>query len=311
MADTDQYLENLLVKVAWYYYKENLTQNEISELLSLSRNKVVRLLEKARSEGIVQFHIKSKTVNLLDIETDLKNSFHLDDVCVVPETKGKIHISLAKAAAQYLETHMDDTDLLGLGWGETVSKTVEYLSIEPGSQISIVTLTGGANYYLSRHNSSVDKFDGRIHMIPAPFLASTDEMANYILDEPSVRDILSMVKLSKYVLMGIGGLNFDATFFREERMSTNELMEIKSKNAVGDILGQFFNEEGEILDLPHHARLIGLPITSLIDMKGVIAVAGGEGKVQAIYGALKGNYINTLITDESTAKTLLEMRDRK
>ncbi|WP_369700026.1 sugar-binding domain-containing protein [Bacillus sp. AFS041924] len=39
----------------------------------------------------------------------------------------------------------------------------------------------------------------------------------------------------------------------------------------------------------------------------VIAVAGGEKKIDAIYGALKGKYITTLITDEATAISLLNM----
>lgn len=36
-------------------------------------------------------------------------------------------------------------------------------------------------------------------------------------------------------------------------------------------------------------------------MNHVVGVAGGIEKIDAIYGALKGKFIHTLITDEETA----------
>lgn len=39
-------------------------------------------------------------------------------------------------------------------------------------------------------------------------------------------------------------------------------------------------------------------------MKHIVGVAGGTEKIDAIYGALKGKFIHTLITDE-TALSLL------
>jgi DNA-binding transcriptional regulator LsrR (DeoR family) len=41
-------------------------------------------------------------------------------------------------------------------------------------------------------------------------------------------------------------------------------------------------------------------------MKHVIGVAGGDHKVDAIKGALRGKYIHSLITDEKTALKLLD-----
>ncbi|MEK3888321.1 sugar-binding transcriptional regulator [Bacillus sp. FSL K6-3431] len=307
----DIFTENLLIKVAWYYYKENLTQNEITEILGLSRNKVVRLLEKARAEGIVQFHIKGHGANCLGIEKDLKSTFSLPNAFVVPSpvNKNAISVTLAKAAAQYLQNNLQKFDLVGFGWGKAVSDTIEHLSIETDSDLSAVTLTGGVNYYFPNSNSGnsgIGKFQ-KIHVIPTPFLASTEEMANKFLNEPSVREILDLAMLSKFIVIGIGGITPDATIVLEEKMTINELTSIKQKNAVGDILGQFFNKDGEILNLPHHSRLIGTKLSTLKHLENVIAVAGGEKKIEAIYGALKGNYLHTLITDELTAASLLKM----
>ncbi|MBS4208229.1 sugar-binding transcriptional regulator [Bacillus sp. FJAT-50079] len=311
----DAFTENLLVKVAWYYYKENLTQNEITALLGLSRNKVVRLLEKARAEGIVQFHINGHGVHCLEIEKELTSTFSLANAFVppTPSDVNSISNTLAKAAAQYLQNLLQKDDLVGFGWGKAVSDTIRNLSLETYNEISAVTLTGGVNYYFPNSyigNEGLSKFQ-KIHVIPAPFLASSEEMANQFLYEPSVRVMLDLAPLSKYVVVGIGGLSPDATIILEEKMTINELTYIKQNHAVGDILGQFFNINGEVLDLPHHSRLIGTKLHSLQQMNHVIAVAGGPSKIEAIYGALKGNYVDTLVTDEATAVSLLKMEAEK
>jgi DNA-binding transcriptional regulator LsrR (DeoR family) len=311
MSTNDSFTENLLIKVAWYYYKDNLTQQEISEILGLSRNKVVRLLERARTEGIVQFQIKGHGSNCLGIEKELKKIFSIPDAIVIPtpQNKESLSTSLAKAAAQHLHTKIEKFDLIGFGWGRAVSDTISQLSFESDIELSVVTLTGGVQYYFPNNNSGnvgLGKFH-KLHLIPTPFLASSEEMANQFLNEPSVREILNLAKLSKYVIVGIGGISNEATIVQEEKLTINELTQIKQQNAVGDILGQFYNLNGEVLNSPHHSRLIGTKLSSLKEMKNVIAVAGGDKKIEAIYGALKGKYIHTMITDEITAKHLLKM----
>lgn len=309
------YEENLIVKVAWHYYKNNLTQNEIAELLDLSRNKIVRMLEKARSDGIVQFNIRGNGINCLSTERDVIETFGLSDAFIIPTPASNLSDSLAKAAAQYLESTLTSEQLLGIGWGEAVTRTLQHLSLDPAANVSIVTLTGGVNYYFQKKNYSLDgglsKFQGGFHIIPAPFLASSQQMASSILSEPAVSDILELAGVSSVMLVGIGGLSSDATIIKEEKITLKEMTTIKKQNGVGDILGQFYNAAGELLTLPHHERRIGIPISKLKGMKNAVGVAGGQTKIDAIYGALKGGYVQTLITDEESAIQLMQKEATK
>jgi DNA-binding transcriptional regulator LsrR (DeoR family) len=52
-------------------------------------------------------------------------------------------------------------------------------------------------------------------------------------------------------------------------------------------------------------RVIGLNLQDLKKIKIVIGIAEGSGKTAAICGALKGELLNVLITDEQTAKAVL------
>ncbi|WP_369903528.1 sugar-binding transcriptional regulator [Bacillus manliponensis] len=297
--------ENLLTKVAWYYYKDQLTQQEIASLLHISRNKVVRLLDKARAEGIVSFHIKGAGLHCLSIERELIKAFHLMDSFIIPTPKTNFSDSLGKAAAQYLQSHLKQGELLGIGWGETISKVLENLNLDPSMQISVATLTGGVNHYFPTKQSYLNHVQGQLHIIPAPFLTSTTEMADSIHAEPSVKEMLHLASLANIAVVGIGSLSEEATIIKEEKMTLGEMTYIRSQSGAGDILGQFYNEIGNKLHIPHHDRLIGISLSFLQNMKHVVGVAGGLEKVDAIYGALKGGYIHTLITDEITALSLL------
>jgi lsr operon transcriptional repressor len=304
------YADPLATKVAWYYYKENLTQTEIAEIMGLNRIKVVRLLEKARIDNIVQFHIKGIEVNCLEFKKALIKQYNLDDAIIVPTPKNKkeIRFTLAKAAAQLLQDVIMDNELVGVGWGVAVSYTLNNLNVESSRNISVVTLTGGVNNYIQKHNSGINQgFNGPIYAIPSPFITSTEQIAEQFLTEPSVKEILELALLSKYTIVGIGGLSQEATIFQENKLTLNEITNITNLNGVGDILGQFYDINGNILDIPLHKRIIGTHLSKLKEMN-VIAVAGGQEKVRAIYGALKGGYISTLITDEETAEQLITFK---
>ena len=137
---------------------------------------------------------------------------------------------------------------------------LENIHFETSINLSIVTLTGGVNHYLSRKQNYLHYMQGDLHIIPTPFLASTTEMAQSILSEPSVKDMLHVASLAHTAIVGIGGLSQDATIVKEEKLTLREMTYIRSQNGAGDILGQFYNTNGDLLELSHHNRLIGTPL---------------------------------------------------
>ena len=78
------YEDSLIVKTAWYYYIENMTQQKISEKLGISRMKVIKLLDKAKQTGVIQFKISPERSQQLMIEQKLTTQWNLKDIFVVP-----------------------------------------------------------------------------------------------------------------------------------------------------------------------------------------------------------------------------------
>ena len=303
--------DSIITKVAWYYYMEGMTQEQIATHFNISRMKVIKYLEQARRENIVQFRVVGKGVNCLKIEEDLKKRFNLTDAFVIPKSLDSLTNSLSIAASQYLEDKVAKNDIIGFGWGETISKTISNLNITTDMNVSFISLTGGVKYYILNSDDTattgLNKFNGKLYVIPSPFYVSTEDMAKQTLSEPAVKEILDLASMANYSLVGIGALVNDATVVKEGHISLYETEILSRQGAVGDILGQFYDSDGNKLDLPVHKRLVSFDIEKLKTKTNVIGVAGGHVKVPAINGALKGGYIDILITDEETAEELLSI----
>ncbi|KUO74541.1 MAG: hypothetical protein APF77_18900 [Clostridia bacterium BRH_c25] len=305
------YEENLLFKVAWFYYMENKTQQQISEQLNLSRMKVVKYLETARNEGIVQFKIKSDGENRVKIEQLLMQKFNLKDAYVIPTASSNVNESIAKAAAQYIEGHLTPNCYINVGYGDTVSRTISNLVFSLDMPVSLVTLSGGVSCYTSAmagaNKSDSTKPTPQIYVVPAPLIVSNVELSQAIWEEKSVKEIISMTEMAYMTVVSIGAVDETATIFKDNKISKNELVLLRMNGAVGDILSQFFDKNGEKIEYELHDRLISTKLDTLKTMKNVIGVAGGLRKVHAIHGALKAGYLDVLITDEATAESLVDL----
>jgi DNA-binding transcriptional regulator LsrR (DeoR family) len=54
-------------------------------------------------------------------------------------------------------------------------------------------------------------------------------------------------------------------------------------------------------------RVIGISLEEMRSLNRVVGIAGGAAKFNAILGAIRGRFINTLVTDLGTARKLLEV----
>ncbi len=305
------YEESLIYKVTWCYYAANMTQQEIADHLNISRMRVVKLLNQAKSEGIIKFKIDPEAKMLIDYEQALISKFNISDAFVIPSTPTELNENLAMGAAQYIEDKIESDALINIGYGDTVSRTINHLIYSIDKPISLVTLTGGVSYYTSAIVSGAKKMSANnitptIHIIPAPLLASSEEIAHLFLEEKSIKHILDMTKLSKMSIVGIGSVSDNATIFKYGIADKDDLTLLKMQGAVGDILSHFFDQNGQPIESELQKKLIGTSLDALKSSHKTIAVAGGSDKVQAIHAALIGGYVDVLVTDQETTKALLD-----
>src|ERR1700735_5832238 len=77
--------EELLLRVAWFYYKDELTQDEIAKRLSVSRASVGRMLDRARKVGLVSINLNADHLDAFEVSSELRRTFDLTEALVVPD----------------------------------------------------------------------------------------------------------------------------------------------------------------------------------------------------------------------------------
>ena len=305
--EAKQDYENILMnRAAWYYYMENYTQQNISDLLGVSRAKVISLLERARQNGVIQFRIRQEGDRRIQMEQKLTDRFGLKDVFTVPGagTLANLNESIAQAAAMYIIRRLGEDDFLNVGYGDTTSRVLNYLAMAAEKPLNVVSLTGGVSYYLPNANSNV--FNARLHLIPSPLLLSSPDLREAMRQEPVVEEIYRMIPLSHMSVVGIGSMSDQATIVKNGIFNANDFTVLKLQGAVGDILSHFMDKNGRLVSMDQEGRLMSTGLEDLRKLENVVGVAGGPSKADAILAALRGGYLDVLITDEETAQTLLD-----
>jgi lsr operon transcriptional repressor len=94
-------------------------------------------------------------------------------------------------------------------------------------------------------------------------------------------------------------------------LTAADARDLRERGVVGDILGQFFDANGKVADVPIHDRRIGIDLEDLKYIPKVVGVAGGLHKVPAILGALHGGFLDVLVTNELAAVQMLELEHRR
>lgn len=308
---------DLYVRVAWAYYKEGLTQQQIAERFQLSRSKVHRMIKEAREKDIVSIEITHPEANLLGVEKELIDRFGLKDAIVIPSAseEGALKEMLGEAGAFYLRHKAPDFGSLGISIGTTLQRVAE--SFQPTEEqlerdVKVVSLHGNLTGNIavtpySIGNVFADKLDGDFYNVWAPAIAEDEETAEVFRSEPWIKEVLEMAAGAELLLLGIGTMDTSATLFQEfNYLSREEISGLKAKGAVGDTLGQFFDIQGKPVDTEIRDRIIGLPLEELKSKTATVGIAGGEHKYEGILAALRGGYLQVLITDETVAKKLVE-----
>lgn len=313
---------DLLATVASLYYTLNQSQSAIAKRLDISNSTVSRLLKEARDKGVVDIRINMPIPRDVELEQELINVFGLRDAYVLQtsgdgswETRTD---AIGQLAANYIERMLERFPVgssVGAAWGRGVYAAVMALPDHAAQNINAVPLIGGVGT-LAIDSPDVtriiaQKLGGRHHDLPAPILVERPEVRDMLLQEPSVQVGIQRANDVHMAILGIGTVVDEASsFLRSGLLSTTDLARLRAEGIVGEICGYFYDIHGEYQPYEINRRTIGLELKQLREIEIVLAVAYGLPKVEAIYGALQGGYLNVLVTDDQAANGLLDMAKR-
>lgn len=310
--------EEILAFVAEKYYLEDKRQSDIAEMIGLTRSAVSRMLTEAREKGIVEIVVHHPFRYDRELEDKLKKQLGLKHVSVVEVANQPnyedLRKLLGKAGARMLKKLIEPGFQIGVAWGTTVQATIEAFEKTPIAGTKVVQLVGvlGSTRHSYSAQTLVERLAYRIGgegvYLYTPFIVEDETTATSLLKDPSVNAAIAVGRQCDIALMGIGTIKPDyCSLYKGNHITKSELDTIRSASAVGDVCALYFKIDGALAQVDFHQRRIGTSADDLLQIETRLAVAGNIEKAEAILGAIKGKFITALVTDNLTAKRVLEL----
>jgi DNA-binding transcriptional regulator LsrR (DeoR family) len=306
----------LMAKVARMYHERGIRQPQIAADLRLSQSRVSRLLSQAAEIGIVRTIVTLPSGVYTTVEEELEEKFGLIDSVIVDTggSSGDVIPALGAAAGSYLGESLLPGDKVGISsWSATLLATVEAMRPKNKTVVDVVTqLVGGIGDPQVQVDATrlLDRFSvitgARPAFLSTPGLVGDPTVRRALLQDPAVVWVRKIWKSLTVALVGIGSVEPSPLLRRSgNALDPAQRAELQQLGAVGDVCLRFFDHDGQLIDSPFNERIVGISAEALKSVPRRIGVAGGANKIDAVHAAVKGGWVNTLITDLETAEQLL------
>lgn len=289
------------------YYEKKRTQQEIAQIMKLSRQTVSKLLNEALKENIVEIKIHNPKNDCMTLEEAICRKFKIKKavVCGASGENDEICFMMTvKKAVEYLLPVVKEGNLkIGISWGKTVQSIIcEFEKTNTDGNV-VFPLFGATDqeqsYYLSNElaRSFADKIGADVKYAWFPYKSDCVEDCKLFEKTSYYKKICDMWNEIDVAIVGIGNSKIIHNFTKI--FGYNE----KSNTVVGDVSTHFFDCNGNFVELYENTLCVSKE--NLKNAKETVAVACGKDKTEAIVGALNTGILDTFITDEYTARRIL------
>ena len=316
--------ERLIYKVCSLYYQDDMNQQEVGDFLGVSRSSVLRMLQKGKEMGIVTIELHNpRFYDYGDLEKRLERAYGLKDVLIVEtsvlDTRSEAASYMFGTASDYLHSFFKEGDRIGVAMGNTLNNVVstnktydkyrDLLFVALEGSISRITIEGTDVQGNELARKFADKFGGTYTQFLSPAVFSDKKILDYFMKEKAVNYILDEFKKLNVVVVGIGVPDgTEHTLEKAGYMTDEERKKLVEAGAIGDMCLQFYDKDGKTEPFGfYNDRVAAMRLEDIRRVPSKIGIAGGTRKAEAVIGAIRGGFINTLITDTECAKRLIEM----
>ena len=312
-AEPDPRLDTA-ARAAWLYYVARRTQEEIAARLGLSRQAVQRLVARAVEEGLVRVRIDHPIAECLELGEALVRLYGLERATVVPSDPDGPAAGLAPEGAAEIERWLGRRDplVVGIGTGRTLKGAVEHLPPMACPQHRIVAMAGsiapdGSAATYNVIFSMADRVQAPHFPLPVPVYAAHAKERDLLHAQRALRIPLDLATQADVAFLGLADLEDGAPLAEDGFVTPAKLRELRDRGGVGELCGWVFDADGIMLPAPSNQRNASPPPPDPARTT-VVGLAVGERKRVAIRAALRGRMFSVFMTDEATARWLVDHR---
>ncbi|WP_312795180.1 sugar-binding transcriptional regulator [Tianweitania sp.] len=314
-SEADRRLDQA-ARAAWLYYVKGKRQDDIAGDLGISRQIVQRLIALALSENLISFQVRHPLAECIALADQLKERFDLQFCEVSLSEAGSTEDipSAATVAALYLDNLLTQKSpfTIAVGNGTAMRETVLRVGSMDRPQHRCVSLMGNLTPTgrASRHDvvtKLAERIGAQSYPLPMPLVTATTSDREILQAQLGYKTLRTLVDEANLLVMGSGNVGWQAGVHLDGFISDRELAEAMDAGAVGEILGGVIDKEGWFIETGYFDRLTSL-LRSPDSKQTTLLVSSGEIRVPAIRAALTGKLANAFITDENTARAVLQIR---
>jgi deoxyribonucleoside regulator len=315
----------LLAEVARLYYVKNFTQQHIADRIGVSRTNVSRMLIEARERGLVEIKIHTPLTVADELQEELMERLGLreclvlaspplgEDTAELTDTVGR----MSALGACYLQENVAAGSVVGLSWSSTVYHVVSSPYLREKRDVTVVQLMGSIGGSIAELDGVsitgrlADALGGKAHYLHAPMLVANAAVRDALLQDPHISRTLEAARQADTMVVSVGVINETSGQYRTGYLDAADLEYIRSQGAVGDICGSYFAYDGSPVHLNMTGRTIAIGFEEMKAIPNRIGVSGGPHKALPNIGAVRAGLLNVLITDEDTAREMLDLLKRE
>jgi len=303
----------LLGEVAQLYYVGDFTQARIARRFGVSRSNVSRMLKEARDLGLVEVKVHSPFGVVSGLQEEIRTSLGLRECLVLATSGRRAPGDIGAFGARYMRDVISDGDVVGVGWSSAVNQVVSSGHLREKSGVTVVQLIGSLG-------GAVPDLDGTsittglaralgasTHLLQAPILVADAAVRDGLLRDRHIAKTLEMARRADVTMVGVGTIDRNSGQYRAGYLDDEDLEYIWERGVVGEICGSYFSLDGSPVSLEMNGRTIGLSFEELVRIPRRVGAGWGMNKAQANVGAARSSLINVLITDEDTAREMLDI----
>ena len=199
---------------------------------------------------------------------------------------------------------------VGVGWGATL---YESLATRELNEVQVISLLGGI-VQARRFNPAEFAWQfaravgADCYLLQAPAVVDSPTTREALIERCGLRSVFQRAEKLDIAMLSCGNMEKNSTAFRFELISEEHRQGLIKAGAVGDLLYNFFDTHGKLVDHPVNKCIMSIPLEQLRGVPLRVISAGGSDKIEAMLGAIKLIDCNALITNEETAKALLNYK---
>lgn len=313
MAQSERERLDKAARAGWLYFLAGNSQDEIAAKLGVSRQSAQRLVSTAMKESLIKFRLDHPIANCMELAREISERFDLQHCEIAPSDPNNPELISGTAAlgADVLQRYLplDHIKIIAVGSGLLPRACIEQLPSMNRSDARVVSLVGnlrpdGSATAFGVVERLAERIGASHNPMPLPArVRHVSEIRTLHELEPVTRT-LAFCKKADLTFFGIAHVDETSPMARDRFITPKECKTIQSAGGVGEIVGWVYDIQGNLLDEANNDRVTSAPLES-DRSKPTIGVAVGIEKAEAIVGALRGRFINSLITDEITATAIL------